>query len=274
MLFGKVVVHYTRNGLRRVCNPIQFRSWLTASFMGLLGKVPSLAHQSGNTEARAIADFLQQRALLRVLMRGSKIGYYPLKHPAVPPDEALFLAVAKRSDTWLMETDNPAQQFIAPGRYATLDGAYYTTTHSIYFPADSQVQELWQALTLLHEGSHAYDHLIYLRPKPPVWRGELRARRLEDEVVIGPKGAAFIKLLNTPVVQHEIGKALHAGEHLKLYEPSLAEISDAQLDQIFGTVISLDDTHYRRCVIGHCLVQHYVVTQGRWDTRLLCCAVG
>lgn len=230
-----------------------------ALFAALMHGVQRLAQRSRDLEAMAIVDFLGHSAVLGVPMRGSCIGYYAPSAPRkFSPRNAIFLALIKKSDIWLVEPGNPALQFTHPGRFAAIDGAYYRSTRSIYLSADWEVGEFWQSLLLFHEAIHAYDHIVAHRPKSPMWRAELHARRLEYMVLAGVKGKPFVALLDSAPPLKAIDGSLKSGKHLKLFAPTERQISDAQLDQLFGPGCSLDESHYRRSMVGRCLVQRYL----------------
>jgi hypothetical protein len=129
--------------------------------------------------------------------------------------------------------------FSQPAKSGPFGAVYLPSNLTIYIPIDWPISPFWNHLTLLHEGSHAFDVVTGRRDSMAMWQQEVRARRLEGSVLLGLYGPRLAPILDR--LQPEVEAAAKLGP-LADYQPPVSV--DGELALIFGQPIGrydLDD---------------------------------
>lgn len=119
------------------------------------------------------------------------------------------------TDYWLLPPDDYWRGYATTAymdSYNVAEAEYYPPTHTIYLPGEWPRSEIQHGLILLHEGLHAYDHLVRKDGMPkPFWRRERNARLMEMRLIQRIGGPEFTTILDKliPLVEeqcHRTGK--------------------------------------------------------------------
>jgi len=225
----------------------QLHDWLMAA--------SALADRSGDPEALTVSTFLKERAVLGLPRPNNDLAY--VRRVGVIKKEAIYIVPMISRDDWILPPDDYWRAY-ASGVY--LDGMglaeYYPPTRAIYVPGERLAAGEQSALLLLHEGLHAYDHLVRRERMPkPFWRRERNAQLMELRVIRRLGGAPLVAYLDR--LMPEVERQRHAGPKPFLLELPHSMVDNGLLDQVLWPANTRQARRFRTMDVERCAVAHY-----------------
>jgi hypothetical protein len=226
-----------------------FSRWLNAA--------KSLA--ANDEEAQRVVAFLQERAVLACPRRNDSIAYF--EHSHVQPSRALYIVVMLGIDHWTLGPDDPRLGYASherAGQYDEALGQYRPNSRVIYMAGEWQRADISRTLTLLHEGLHAYEHLVMRRHRPrSLWEEERDAILLQIRLIRNLGGPEFQAHLDAKLP--EVKQQYDASSASFTYEPSEHPNDDALLDQVLWPASGRNGVAERLMRVADCTVLNFLM---------------
>jgi len=215
-----------------------------------------LARQSGDAEAKQLATFLQERAVLGLPRAYNDLAYVP--RADVNAAQAVYIVPMISIDYLTLPTDDYWRDFASPsssvGRSVLAE--FYVPTHAIYLPGEWPGAEIQSALLLLHEGQHAYDHMVRGAHMPkPFWRRERNAQLMELRILKTLGGEEFATYLDRLIPEVERQQDTAASIFAFTLPHQLRD--DVLLDRILWPAATMPEQRDRQVDIERSAVAHY-----------------
>ena len=192
------------------------------------------AKAANDAEALAVATFLHDHGVAGIPLPGDRIAISQTDHKRLPSLVVLLVPVIG-TDTFLLADDDMGKAYADPLGQSPAFASYYRSHHAIYWSRVWSISSAWEGLLLLHEGLHAYHHLI--DPAAPTTRREREhtAVDLEYRLLCGRGGRGYQQLV------------AELSRHSPTYNsrPARLQATDAVLDRLFGAPISALDEQAR-----------------------------
>jgi hypothetical protein len=200
------------------------------------------AVHAGDVEAEQVVKFLRSHYIVGLPLPGDRIG---VDDGAMPRRDVphVFLVPVTSVDGLVLGDDDNGKAFAGPMRTGNVWASYYRSHQAIYWASEWQLSPLWQALILLHEGQHAYQHLAMHHPPRTRQAREKAAERLEFRVLMAIGGKPFQQLIDV----------LASNSPAENQRPATLTATLGVLDSVFGKPISFEDEATRATFVDTCL---------------------
>lgn len=215
-----------------------------------------LACNTNSDQLHRVADFVRQNAVVGMPLPDNGVGI--LRDAS---ERTIAVVPVRLLDEWRIARDDYAYLYASTGRRGPW-ASYARPTRAIYCGGEWTADHRWPAIALLHEGQHAYEHLVEGKAlTDPVWQREARARRLEYQALLGLGGSRLDQLL------HRLRPQVARTRPLARFRLSPAEDRDA--DRIFGSPVSHVDRQWRNTLVENAAVHHWASTATPSERRRL-----
>ena len=212
----------------------------------------SLAELSDDAEAKRVTVFLQ-RSQLGIPMRGDRVGYTTDDRPSDLRDDLPFIVPVSWTDALRLNPTDYFAHFTRPYPTKHRYGAYARKQRSIILSADWNLGHLWRGLILLHEGLHAYHHIVLGPNSPkPASRREQLAEHLEYRILAGIGGQPFLTYLDTFATEVAVCE-----QNGLIFMPSSSQVQAGVVDDLLPPADERWELLLRSLTIGICATYRY-----------------
>lgn len=226
-----------------------------------------IAQRTEDKEALAVVDFLGQHAVLATPLSEKTVAYVPPLHTGLALDEHVFVVPVIGQDMWRSYGAWWRRYaFPAPSGEASL-GSFHATPsmRAIYLPCEWDLSDIWQGLSLLHEGRHAYAYMTKYIHRSDTWIKqhhwhEERDTLLMDIRILRAFGGRRLAVYLDDLLP-EAKKQYAARKSQFRFALPLAMLHDPRLDGIFGAPISHLDSWARAGAIEKCMTLYLLETE-------------
>jgi hypothetical protein len=231
--------------VRQPCTSLAFEPALSQrrrTMLELIASAQRYAHSADDEEAQRIAAFLEQRALVGVPLANDQIAIREVDRARLRGGVVVVPVVGL--DNLVVGDGEAAKLYALPAVSKTALGSYYRDAQAIYVSVAWSTSLFWQMLILLHEGLHAYQHLVDRDLQDDRTHREQReraAQALQNRVLYAIGGEAFAKLVRGWRSLSPDGRS----------DAALRRVDEA-LDACFGAAISKSDRSVQYSYLAQC----------------------
>lgn len=226
----------------------------------------AIADKTQDGEALAVVAFLSERAVVGFPKADNDLAY--IRRRGIAKGEAVYIVPMISYDYWLLPPGDYWRGYATTAymeSYGVAEAEYFPPNQAIYMPGEWTRSEIQQGMVMLHEGLHAYDHLVKGKSMPkPFWRRERNARLMEMRLIKCIGGPEFVAYLDMLAPEVEVQYQRHRGDEFFFVIPR--ELSDdTLLDRLLWKVNTPIELRSRREDIERYAVTHYF--EHRYGTR-------